>query len=293
MKFNKKFFVYSNIIVSILVVLIISSIIFFKIQNYNDNRIYNLRKVDKTYRVSLLESYIDRVYKNNSILILGDSQPNGHRFPKDKIFSTLLEKKLNKNIINMAFQDSRILDNLYVLEYCKRKNYKFETIIFDVNQAHIKQSDFQRLDVNNILDYRFGLMKDMKSFIRIAFFPNPISISSEQISFQKEPDYFKMNSVTINSYLEKLEKMINISKDIGSDLHIYITPHPINAVIKNNEKDVDNLRKFRLEMLSFCKKHDIKCFEPNITKDKYFIDIVHFNSKGHQKMADILYEKLK
>ena len=68
-----------------------------KLNSYNENRIYSIRKVPDEYRISLVERFIDKNYKNNSILVLGDSQPNGHLFPEKFIFSKLLENKLNKN----------------------------------------------------------------------------------------------------------------------------------------------------------------------------------------------------
>ena len=53
--------------------------------------------------------------------------------------------KLNKNILNLAFQDSRILDNTIILEYLIENNLKFDSIIFNVNQSHIKVNNFSHL----------------------------------------------------------------------------------------------------------------------------------------------------
>ena len=107
---------YSKYLLLITAILYITSglLAYYLIVSYDSNRIYSLRKVSKEYRVELANDYIDRVYKKNSILFIGDSQTNGHMFPTDKIFTTLLQQKLNKNVLNLAFQDARILDNKYL-----------------------------------------------------------------------------------------------------------------------------------------------------------------------------------
>ncbi len=76
----------------ILVPIILALYVFFilyKLNLYNENRIYSIRKVPDDYRISLVEKFIDDNYKNNSIRILGDSQPNGYMFPEKFIFSNL------------------------------------------------------------------------------------------------------------------------------------------------------------------------------------------------------------
>lgn len=292
-KLKRKTFVITVVFAVIIGLLFMSLMLIGKISSYDENRIYNLRKVDKTYRVKLLEAYIDRVYKKNSILILGDSQPNGHNFPNEYIFSTLLEKKLQQNIINMAFQDSRILDNLYILDYCKNKNYKFEKVIFNINQSHIKQSSFQHLDVLNKMDYKLKIFKDLKSFFKIAFVPNPVSLPSENLKLTKYENYFDMNNTSINLYLNKVEKLINESKKVTNELIIYLTPHSTNAIQFNDENDLEKINQFNKLVYNKCEKKLITCFEPKIFDDKYYIDIVHFNSLGHQKMSEELFELLK
>lgn len=289
---TKKFYVNSLISSLIFVILIICTVLYLKINTYNDNRIYNLRLVDTKFRTKLLEQYIDRVYKNNSILIIGDSQPNGHRFPTEFIFSTLIQKELNKNVINMAFQDSRILDNTFILEYCDKKNYKFDKIIFNVNQSHIKQSDFQHLDLKNNDDYKLKILTDIKSFYKLAFYPNPTNTPSDKLHLSKYKNYFDMNDSTINSYLEKLKNLIKLSNKITNNMIVYITPHSLNAVDFNNKADKNILSNFNNSIFNFCRKNKLHCFEPNITEDKYYIDIVHLNSVGHKKMADIILNEL-
>ena len=264
-----------------------------KLNSYNENRIYSIRKVPDEYRISLVERFIDKNYKNNSILVLGDSQPNGHLFPEKFIFSKLLENKLNKNILNLAFQDSRILDNTIILEYLIENNLKFDSIIFNVNQSHIKVNNFSHLKKEKDSYYILGILKESKAFRDFVENPNPIILPSDKLKLTKYNDYFSMSEQQLTDYINKLEVFIDLAKKISDNVIIYITPHSINAVKHNNENDIEILNKFSEDIIKFCENKGIKCIDIDITEDNYYIDIVHFNSKGHEKMSEIFYDILK
>lgn len=264
-----------------------------KLNSYNENRIYSIRKVPDEYRISLVERFIDKNYKNNSILVLGDSQPNGHLFPEKFIFSKLLENKLNKNILNLAFQDSRILDNTIILEYLIENNLKFDSIIFNVNQSHIKVNNFSHLKKEKDSYYILEILKESKAFRDFVENPNPIILPSDKLKLTKYNDYFSMSEQQLTDYINKLEVFIDLAKKISDNVIIYITPHSINAVKYNNEKDIEILNKFSHDIIKFCENKGVKCIDIDITEDNYYIDIVHFNSKGHEKMSEIFYDILK
>ncbi len=264
-----------------------------KLNSYNENRIYSIRKVPDEYRISLVERFIDKNYKNNSILVLGDSQPNGHLSPEKFIFSKLLENKLNKNILNLAFQDSRILDNTIILEYLIENNLKFDSIIFNVNQSHIKVNNFSHLKKEKDSYYILGILKESKAFRDFVENPNPIILPSDKLKLTKYNDYFSMSEQQLTDYINKLEVFIDLAKKISDNVIIYITPHSINAVKYNNEKDIEILNKFSHDIIKFCENKGVKCIDIDITEDNYYIDIVHFNSKGHEKMSEIFYDILK
>lgn len=263
---------------------------------YSDNRIYSIRKVSEEYRVSLVNNFINNNYKENSILLLGDSQPNGHLYPTKYIYSTLLENKLTKNVLNLAFQDSRILDNIYMLEYLHKRNMKFESIIFNVNASHIKANDFTRLKENGLIPKEFfiGIFKQLSSFIKLIMYPNPQLKPNEQIDFRNHGnDYFEIKEEKLKEYFYKLEIFIDLAKNISNNVIIYETPHSLNAIKYNNKDDIAILEKFSNSFSEFCKNKNIKCINIDILEDDYYIDIVHFNSKGHEKMSTILYDILK
>ncbi len=289
---NKKYIIFLPIsLTSIL--LATYFLINININLYNENRVYSLRKVSPEYRVSLLNAFINKNYKENSILILGDSQPNGHAYSEKFIFSKLLQKSLEKNILNLAFTDSRILDNIYILEYLMSNNMKFDYLIFNVNQSHIKQNDFQHLNIKNGQNYQYGILKEFNSFINLTLNPNPIGKPSENIFLTKYENYFEIKKEKQKEYFDRLEIFVNLAKNISNNVIIYITPHSQNAVKFNNENDIGILNKFTQDVFNFCENKDIKCIDIDITEDDYYIDIVHFNSKGHEKMNDILFNILK
>lgn len=294
-KLTNKLYVLMIILLPIIFLVSIFLIIYLYLKTYEDSRIYSIRKVPEEYRVSLINNFINDNYKKDSILLLGDSQPNGHMYPTKYIFSNLLENKLKKKIINLAFQDSRILDNIYIIEYLYQNNMRFETIIFNVNQSHIKQNDFSRLKEKGLFpkDFLIGIFVELKSFIQLVVTPNPRLKPSEKIIFSKYENYFEIEEERQKEYFDKLEIFINLAKKISDNVIIYITPHSINAVKHNNENDIEILKKFSQDIIKFCENKDIKCIDIDITEDDYYIDIVHFNSKGHEKMSEIFYDILK
>lgn len=294
-KLTNKLYVLMIILLPIIFLLSIFLIIYLYLKTYEDSRIYSIRKVPEEYRVSLVNNFINNNYKKDSILLLGDSQPNGHMYPTKYIFSNLLENKLKKKIINLAFQDSRILDNIYIIEYLYQNNMKFETLIFNVNPSHIKQNDFSRLKEQGLFpkDFLIGIFVELKSFIPLVVTPNPKFKPNEEIIFLKYENYFEIEQERQKEYFQKLEIFINLAKKISDNVIIYITPHSINAVKHNNENNIEILNKFSQDIIKFCENKGIKCIDIDITEDNYYIDIVHFNSKGHEKMSEIFYDILK
>ena len=172
---------------------------------------------------------------------------------------------------------------------------KFETLIFNVNQSHIKQNDFSRLKEQGLFpkDFLIGIFVELKSFIQLVVTPNPKFKPNEEIIFLKYENYFEIEQERQKEYFQKLEIFINLAKKISDNVIIYITPHSINAVKYNNEKDIEILNKFSHDIIKFCENKGVKCIDIDITEDNYYIDIVHFNSKGHEKMSEIFYDILK
>lgn len=260
------------------------------LEYYDSHRIYSVRKVPEEYRVSLVNKYIDNNFKDSKVLILGDSQPNGHLYPDIDIYSTRLENNIGKKVINLAFQDSRILDNIYILEYLIDKGYKVDNLIFNINQSHIKQNNFSRLSEVGVskVEINLNIIKDINSFVKLILSPNPNKAPNENIRFSKYNNYFKIDDDDFDAYLLKLGKFIKLSKVVTNNTLIYITPHSRNAVVFNNRDDLKVLSEFSERVKLFCLNLDVSCVDIDIKEDEYYIDIVHFNSLGHKKMANLL-----
>ncbi len=279
--------------ISILILFLIYLTIYIPINSYDSNRLYNLRVVPKIYRVSLLEKFLNKQYTKNSILILGDSQPSGYMFSTKDIFSTLLSKKLNLPVINAAFQDERIIDNLHTVKYAKTRHMQFNTIIFNINTANSKSPTFHRLDLNQSVDYKIGILKDSKTFKEFPNKFNPkTSLGDNFYQYPSLGNYFDVSESSLNIYLERVEKLINISKTIAKNVIVYETPYCQEDVkrLKLNELSVKRLSD---NTKRICQENNVTFLKPNITEKKYFKDIVHFNSKGHLKMSEILYIEMK
>ena len=282
---NNKNYPKYTITYTLLILMILICYVFISIVTYNSNRIFDLRKIDAKYRVSLLNKYFDNVYKKNSILIVGDSQMNGSGYPTEYVFSTLLEREMDINVLNLAFSDSRILDNIYILEYAKKKGFKFKFIIFNANLHHVQLSYYHRLKVDTGKHYILGIIKDLKSFINFAFTPNVKDIQDEKFILKKFKNYFDIDKKNLEKYSMELKKLIDISKSISENVIIDITSHAYSGVVYSEKDGEEKLKLFASYIKNICKEKNVHCFEPDIKEDKYFHDIVHFNSRGHKKMA--------
>ncbi|WP_145312361.1 SGNH/GDSL hydrolase family protein [Gimesia fumaroli] len=263
------------------------------IYEYNLDRIYDLRQVPIEYRVSLQEDFIDRTYENNAVLLLGDSQPYGYRHVPKRIFSRLLSQKLGKKVFNLAFADKSITDNINTLNYIVSKKMRFDSVIFNVNQAHPKSPTSQRLDLINETDYKLGIVQNRKAFeIFIEYF-NPKADYTRGF-FQQEisPDYYNMPLKNFSIYLGKVEQLISLAKLASNNVIIYETPYAEEDV-KRLQLDMSDMEMFTNDIKRICSKHRVVFLKPNISKIEYFDDLVHFSKKGHVKMAQILYETIQ
>jgi hypothetical protein len=291
-KLNTKTYPWLLFVGTFFVLVLLAFYTFSLINKYDSNRIPNLRKVPAKYRASLVDNYLGRVYENDSILVLGDSQANGALYPTEYIYSTLLQNSLETHIFNLAFQDSRILDNIYILKHALEKEMKFKAVIFSVNHAHVKESDFQRIELKNRKDHLAGLYRDLKSFVLLAFTPNPKIRPSEKLSLYLYPNYFDLNAVNVQLYTGKLNLFLDVAKRLTEKIIVFPTPHSQEAVVYSDKSDIEKLSKFNSILKGICLVKNVSYFEPNIFESKYFIDIVHFNTEGHKEMARLLQKEL-
>lgn len=292
MKISYKKYTLYTLLFTILFSVSLLFFLIYNLQTYSGNRINNLRVVPKEYRASLIDLFVDSKIElggNSGILILGDSQPNGHAHPTEKTFAYILEQLIKKPVINLAFQDARVLDNIYTLKYIKSKNIKFNKVIFNVNQSHVKQVDFQHLETGeNRKSYLQGILEEPKAFLKLVLKPNPKVSPLGDLKLNKYVDYFKIDDNSFSQYSSHLDELISIAKEVSDNVVIYITPHSLNAVKYNNVRDLELLDNFSLGIKYSCHRNKVFCLEPELIEDKYYFDIVHFNEDGHIKFAEIL-----
>ena len=292
LNYKKSIFIFFSII--IIIILTINLYINIIISSYDSNRILKIRTVPIEYRISLLNNFIHKKYNKDSIILLGDSQTNGYLYPDNDIFSTLLSKKLNMQVLNYAFPDARILDNIYILKYMKNNNMKVNTIIYSVDSAHLNKIDnFRHLDEDNVLNYQLGIIKNLKPFLKLSMSPTftvrPILFDPiDEMSLPN--DYFYMDSNTIAYYSKQLIELIQLSKDVSTNIIIYVMPYSKSRALSHNKNSINQLDIFQEHIKNISKKSNVNFFEPSIYLDDDFFDIVHFNLKGHERMANDLFK---
>ena len=292
--FNIKSKNYSKgfVLVTLFILLSIYIAILKPIADYNSNRVYNLTKIPEVYRVSLMNKFLDKQYEKNSVLLLGDSQANGFKYPDKDIFSTLLSKKLNKKVINASFKDARVLDSIYIVNYLKNNNMLLDTIIYNVNPAHVKEPTQHRLDLNKSIDYKIGILKSSNLFQDFPNHFNPtVTPNNNFYNYPSLPNFFLMPPKALALYLEELKKFIVLAKSISKQVIIYATAHYEDDFkrLRLNGKMVEKLEAI---VKTICKENNVTFLKPNINQREYFKDIVHFNNKGHIEMSKILYKTI-
>ena len=269
------------------------AIVYVQIEYYDSDRIYSLRRVGRPYRATLLENYLRNNYEEGAILVLGDSQPHGQQVPTPYIFSTRLQVKLNRKVINAAFKDSRIPDNLYTLQYCKEQGFKFDAVIYNVNQTHIRDSDFTRIDPRNRSSLVKGIVSDFKAFYGLAFNSDPSDMPKDGLRSTRYDGYFSgINEETTAAYFEKLGQLIGLAKSVSRKVVVYITPHPDSLLKMHYESDLPALERLSDGLHQLCADQNVDCLDPDIRVDRFFLDVVHLSVDGHEAFADILHQQI-
>lgn len=218
---------------------------------------------------------------NDSLIaVIGDSVAMGWGVNDDETFSYHLERLINKKVINLAVSSYGTIREIKRLK--SSKYYKqIETIIiqYNINDIHEnKDLDFNktysREDYKNIfssnkyeLNKTLFLLKIYKKSLRLLFSDiKKIFIKNERIEkYNLDNDILILKSI-IEKQLSKERKKILVI--LVQEPYIFI----------------ENIEKFEDDKFEFL---NIK-----LEKDHFFTIDDHPNSKGHQKIANILFEHL-
>ena len=230
------------------------------------------------FKTRLTFSYNGRFHDTNiksnnaeskGIAIIGDSHAMGWGVNDDETFSYILEKKIEKPVYNLAvsgygtnreiiaLEKSGLIDKIdtVIIQYCNN-DYQ-ENIHFSRNQSSNNYLKFQEISANN-----FSIFKRLRKGLRYAV-TIPLKNSEKRLDWKKEENYF-LN--ILNNYDFLKEKKIIV---------IYANGHEIYY---------DN---FKLN--SYANMKNIDLINIDYKKNDFFLIDGHLNKKGHEKIAEKLY----
>jgi hypothetical protein len=188
--------------------------------------------------------------KISSLLLIGDSFAEGPGVNIDKIFAKLVEKKINKKVLN--FGNSGTEPQSQFIRYSKFVNdYNFDELIYfflpSNDYTSPLQSELEEIDrtkKETHLNLNFGKVKyyivDFLS--RFTYSYNFIRSASYllDVNFDygfKNLSYFYKNKKNIDHTFDYLNKLINIKK-----VKSYIIIIPTNYDISNFQKSNENYK---------------------------------------------------
>ena len=190
---------------------------------------------------------------DKSIMLIGDSFAEGPGVAIDKIFAKIVEKNLNKKILN--FGNSGTEPKTQLVRYLKfNTDYNFDEMIYfflpqnDYSSSTqiINKIDTEITEENHLSIFEFGVLKyKIVNFIsRFTYSYNFIRSMAYALDINfnygyKNLSYFYKDKPNIDYTFEYLEKIINSKK-----VRAYIVIIPTIYDINNFQKDELNYKKF-------------------------------------------------
>jgi lysophospholipase L1-like esterase len=245
---------------------------------YKTNLNFDEEGRKSNYRKILKENLTDSEFRKG-IAILGDSIAMGYGVNDDQVLSVLLEKKIKRPVYNLAVSSYATDREIIRLSKSKLINY-IDTIVIFYSENDIGEN----LATNNL----YPTNNTQDSFNTL--------ISSQSNSFSKIK---KMIRYAIQIPLQELrrktyyidwreheEQFIKVLKRYPflHEKKIYVVVAPPSLDRRNYYKNFEPkyYKEYKLEFL----------YIQNDAKDYYLID-GHPNYKGHEKLAEFVYNKLK
>ncbi len=254
-------------------------------------RIPRVRSFPDEARILVAQEFLSEKRKSQpTIVVMGDSQPNGMGMNENTIFSGLLNE--SHPVINVAFQDARPMDALILLDEMNAAGIVPECIVYNVNPSHVKVTQDSHLAIEGVDDMgRRNLI--------VEIFKNPIIwkkgadktmksvTNTTNMERRFSEDYLKIDNP--EPYLKILERFIRKARERSPNVIVYMTPHaPISMEVNHfSQTELDSF--FQEFVQPLCRRHGVTCLDPAPEfTNADFIDIVHFSARGHRKMADYL-----
>jgi len=271
------------------VVLILTFLYFSKIIMFSyADRIPNIRKINKEYRLNLIQEYINFKFKKGVEydIIIGDSQFYGFKQYEEDTFAYLLKKELTEyHIINLSIVDATEKDIIQILNILKEKDIKIKHIIYNFNLSHfstIVQEDKLPKNKSNILTnlYTLKLQEDYWiSYFKQKKFHKKNSQKYDSRKYNKD----RYNIIDKNNI--NLNQLLSIMKSISKDVLVVFSPHSIDS-LKESNYHIDDFIKNIERYKSIVRTKD--CFLLDLTlafEKKDFLDILHLSVDGHKKIT--------
>lgn len=215
--------------------------------------------------------------KKKKILFIGDSVTFGGSYIDDKkIFSHLVCDKLKEfscgnagvngyGIINMANRskyDERVQDTDIVI-------FLFSALNFTREYANSETAHFYLNDYNFFLP---GLME------AISFFSTKYDVNY-LLSKKDNTKKYNHGRELIDYSLDQIAIEAKRLKRNNKIVKIFL------SVEKNNKKSKNSLNQYIFDKLANSELENFYSFENILNKNEYFVDNIHFSSKGHKIVA--------
>ena len=215
-------------------------------------------------------------FDNNDkgIAVIGDSHAMGWGVNDNETFSSLLEKKINRRVYNLAVSGYATERELIRLEKSNLLS-KIDTIIiqycnndYHENLASNNKKNRTNINFNELMSEKMSFFKRFRKAIRYS-----LVIPFEVINEKKDKLDWSYHENAFNEVLKKYsflkDKKIIVIYSNGIGLNFYNFPDDYSKQFSN-----------------------IKYLNINYEDKDFFILDGHLNSLGHKKISDILYSNI-
>lgn len=246
--------------------------------NFDNPEFNTILNFNNGIRVNSLNK--DYNFDDQFITIIGDSISMGWGVNDEQTFSSLLEKKINKNVINMGVSSYGTVREIKKLVSSKYYNQS-DLILIQYHHNDIYENEL--LDFKkeySFEEFRTKTDKDLNNQKKVLFFLKTFK-TSLRLFFSDLNDKLNPEAnrfyIDFNDHAEILEKLIYDNLDfLNKRIIVFFIKKPNMKIFNfpNSNKSIEY--------------HLI-----NLNSDDFFVIDEHPNSKGHLKISNSIYEIIK
>jgi len=252
----------------------------------------------------------DNIWDQDEIeyLLIGDSFVHGASVNKPNDISSILRKKLNKNLLNISYGgNGPLLQLASLIEYMPKKVKNIIWFYYEGNDNYDLENELKNQKLSNYLNNK-NFNQDLKNkkseidFFLKDYLNNTIK---NETKVEKKPflNIFKLNNVRKifhkndipDSFIKILKKVKKIAEDKNANLFFVYLPEHARYKLKfyndNNRKKVINL----IEDLNI---RYIDIHEEVFSNTENPLELFpfkmygHYNEKGYKIVSNIIYKNL-